>query len=265
MRETEDTHMDLGLRDKVIFIAGASRGIGYGIAESLLGEGAKVALTARGPDALEATRAEFAARFGQEKVWSFAGDLTQTAPIEAALAACEAEFGPITGAVANVGLSPSPLGLDVSDEDWQAGLDQNLNSAFRLARGAIPRIARNGGGSFLFISSIAGLAALGTPLIYGATKAGVNHLSTSAARFAAETKVRVNTIAPGNIIFPGSTWEKQSTGPRADAWWRWIKREVPMKRFGTPQEIGDTAAFLLSERASFINGAVVPVDGGQTR
>ncbi|MBK8197037.1 MAG: SDR family oxidoreductase [Acidobacteria bacterium] len=257
--------MDLGLKDKVIFIAGASRGIGHGIAEVLLEEGAKVALTARGAEALAETKADFAKRFGKDKVWSFAGDLTQTGPIEAALEACEKEFGPVTGAVANVGLSPSPLGFDVSDEEWQAGLDQNLNSAFRLARGAIPRIQKNGGGSFLFISSIAGLAALGSPLIYGATKAGVNHLSTSAARFAADTKVRVNTIAPGNIIFPGSTWEKQSTGPRADAWWRWIKREVPMKRFGQPREIGDAAAYLLSERASFINGAVVPVDGGQTR
>lgn len=257
--------MDLGLKDKVIFIAGASRGIGHGIAEVLLEEGAKVALTARGPEALEETRADFAKRFGKHKVWSFAGDLTQTAPIEAALAACEDQFGPITGAVANVGLSPSPLGFDVTDEDWQAGLDQNLNSAFRLARGAIPRIAKNGGGSFLFISSIAGLAALGTPLVYGATKAAVNHLSTSGARFTGETNVRVNTIAPGNIIFPGSTWEKQSTGPRAEAWWRWIKREVPMKRFGQPREIGDAAAWLLSERASFVNGAVLAVDGGQTR
>lgn len=257
--------MDLGLKDKVIFIAGASRGIGHGIAEVLLEEGAKVALTARGPEALEETRADFAKRFGKDKVWSFAGDLTQTAPIEAALAACEDQFGKIAGAVANVGLSPSPLGLNVSDEEWQAGLDQNLNSAFRLARGAIPRMAKNGGGSFLFISSIAGLAALGTPLDYGATKAAVNHLSTSAARFAAETKVRVNTIAPGNIIFPGNNWEKQSTGPRAENWWRWIKREVPMKRFGTTREIGDAAAYLLSERASFVNGAVLAVDGGQTR
>ncbi|MFN7056071.1 SDR family NAD(P)-dependent oxidoreductase [Hyphomonas sp.] len=257
--------MDLGLKDKVIFIAGASRGIGHGIAESLLKEGARVALTARGAEALEATRAAFAAEYGAGSVWSFAADLTQSAGINAAVAACEAEFGPLSGAVANVGLSPSPLGIDVSDEDWDAGLDQNLNSAFRLARAAIPRISANGGGSFLFISSIAGLGALGTPLIYGATKAAVNHLSTSIARFADDTKVRVNTIAPGNIIFPGSTWEKQSTGPRAEAWWRWIRREVPMKRFGTPQEIGDTAAFLLSERASFINGAVIAVDGGQTR
>ncbi len=257
--------MDLGLKDKVIFIAGASRGIGHGIAEVLLEEGARVALTARGGEALEETRADFARRFGDASVWSFAADMTATDGIEAALAACEDQFGKITGAVANVGLSPSPLDLNVSDAEWQMGLDQNLNSAFRLARGTVSRMTKNGGGSLVFISSIAGLGALGTPLIYGATKAAVNHLSTSVARFAANTHVRVNTIAPGNIIFPGNNWEKQSTGPRADAWMRWIRREVPMQRFGVPREIGDAAAYLLSERASFINGAVLAVDGGQTR
>lgn len=257
--------MDLGLTDRVVFIAGASRGIGYGIAASLLEEGARVALTARGAEGLEAARRDLAEVYGAARVWSFAADLTSTEGITSAVEACETEFGPITGAVANVGLSPSPLGLEVSDEDWQAGLDQNLNSAFRLARCVIPRLTENGGGSFLFISSIAGLAALGTPLVYGATKAAVNHLSTSLARFSGRTGVRVNTIAPGNIIFPGGTWEKNASGPRAQAWARWISREVPLNRFGTPREIGDTAAFLLSERASFINGAVIAVDGGQTR
>lgn len=257
--------MDLNLKDKVIFIAGASRGIGLGIAECLLAEGAKVALTARGAETLEKTHAALAEKYGAQNLWRMAGDMTQTADIEKALEACEREFGALDGAVANVGISPSPLGVDVTDAEWEQGLDQNLNAAFRLARGALKRMEARKRGALVFISSIAGVDTMGSPLIYGATKAGVNHMAKALSRFAGQTGVRVNTIAPGNIIFPGGSWEANSTGPRAEAWARWLKREVPLNRYGTPEEIGTVAAFLLSDKASFVNGATVVVDGGQTK
>lgn len=257
--------MDLNLKSKIIFIAGASRGIGLGIAESLLAEGAKVALTARGAETLEKTYAALAEKYGAANLWRMAGDMTQTADIERALEACEKEFGPIDGAVANVGISPSPLGVDVTDDQWDQGLDQNLNAAFRLARGAIKRMETRKRGALVFISSIAGVDTMGSPLIYGATKAGVNHMSKALSRFAGQTGVRVNTICPGNIIFPGGSWEANANGPRAEAWARWLKREVPLNRYGTPEEIGAATAFLLSDKASFINGATLVVDGGQTK
>ena len=257
--------MDLGLNGKVIFIAGASRGIGLGIVEACLAEGAKLAITARGADALEAERVRLAAQYGKDRLLAISGDMRDTAVIEDAVARTEAELGPIFGAVANVGLYPCPPGIEVDDDTWDKGFTQNLDSAWRLSRAVLRRMTPRGEGSVLLISSIAGLGALGTGLTYGTAKAGMNHLAKELAKLSGPANVRVNVIAPGNIIFPGGTWETNATGPRGDAWARWIKREVPMNRYGKPEEIGAVAAFLMSPLAGFVTGAVIPVDGGQTR
>jgi 3-oxoacyl-[acyl-carrier protein] reductase len=210
--------MDLNLKDKVIFVAGGSRGIGLGIVEACLAEGAKVALTARGAEALDTAQKRLTATYGEGRVWTMAGDMRDSATIDKSLDAAELALGPLWGAVANVGLFDTPPGFDIADENWDGALSQNLDSAYRLARAALRRMTPRKEGAFLFISSIAGLGALGTPLTYGTSKAAMNHLSKELAKIVGASGVRVNTIAPGNIIFPGGDWESRSTGERADSW-----------------------------------------------
>ena len=191
--------MDLGLKGKTVFVAGASRGIGLGIAEACLAEGAKVALAARGEDRLEQERARLAGEFGDDNVWARAGDLRDSRTVDTMIDTIENELGELWGAVANVGLHPCPPGFEVDDETWDGGISQNLDSAFYLARSALRRMHPRGEGAILMISSIAGLGALGTPLTYGTSKAAMNHLAKEMARIAGASGVRVNAIAPGNI------------------------------------------------------------------
>lgn len=261
--------MDLELKDKTVFIAGASRGIGLGMAKAFLNEGARVAITGRNESSLDAAKSELEPLASEGRLLSIAGDMTRSDAIGAALDATEAALGPFHCVVANVGLGQAPLGVEVSDDDWTADIAQNLTGSMFLAREAIRRIlARPAdarmGANLLFTSSIAGVQALGTSLTYGATKAAVNHTTRALAKLVGKDGLRVNAIAPGNIMFPGGGWEQRVT-ERPEAWTRWVSREVALRRFGTVEEIADAALWLASPRASFVTGEVLVVDGGQVR
>lgn len=253
--------MDLDLQGKTVLVAGSSQGIGLGIARGFLGEGANVIMTGRTPEKLENATKGLADKFGDAVLTSYAGDMTDTDQIENAFVTGEEVFGKIDIVIANVGLDNTPLGFDISDEQWESGIRQNLHSAFRMGRAALRRFEVEASGSLIFISSVAGLTEFGTPINYGTSKSAVNHLTREFARHVGAKGIRVNCICPGNIIFPGGEWEHRFR-TRPEAWDRWLKREVALQRFGKVDEIADACLWLSSARASFVTGAVIPIDGG---
>lgn len=252
--------MDLGLKDKVVFVAGSSRGIGLAAAVAFLNEGARVVLTGRSGDALE--RAVNDVPDGS-RVVTIAGDLTVAAEAQRSIQAAVSAFGGIDVLVANVGSGHTPFGWDIPWEDWQASLTTNLSGSMMLARSALPHlIARRG--NVIFVSSIAGVESIGSPIPYAAAKAALGAAMKALARQLGPEGVRVNAVAPGNVFFPGGVWDRKSR-EAPETVERLLVGEVPMRRFARPEEIADVIVFLASERASFITGSCVVVDGGQTR
>jgi len=255
--------MDLGLTDKVAFIAGSSRGIGLAVARGFLREGAKVVVTGREAAPLDHARELLAADAGAGRVRAVQGDMTSPEDIQRAFGAAIDAFGGLDAVIANVGSGTGPAGWDLSCHDWESALRVNLLGAMALATAAVPHLAPRRG-SLTFIASITGREAMRAPVPYGAAKAALLSASKGLARLLGPQGVRVNAVAPGNILFPGGAWERKLAA-RREAFEQYIRDEVPLGRFGAPEEIADAVVFLASSRASFVTGACLVVDGGQTR
>ena len=247
--------MDLGLRGKTAVVTGASKGIGRAIALRLAEEGAGVAICARGEPALR--EAEAVLRTRSVPVYAAVCDVGDPRALDAFLDAARVNLERLDILVNN------PSGLSFTDDQaaWQSSFNVDVMAAVRASWKVVPWMAAGDGGAIVHISSIAGLEALGFPPAYCAAKAALVSHAKSLAVALAPQKIRVNTVAPGSIEFAGGLWE-QARQDNPD-FYNAVLRTIPWGRMGTPEEVADVVAFLASERASWITGACLAVDGGQ--
>jgi 3-oxoacyl-[acyl-carrier protein] reductase len=256
--------MDLGLTGKVAIITGGSRGLGLGAAHALIAEGANVVVCARGADALKqaAESLQKSAAAGARAAMAVA-DVSTEAGVKSVVERALSEFGGIDVVVNNIGLAKGADIEATTDADWQEAFDQTLFPAIRMTRLAVPHIRKRGGGAIVIVSSIFGRES-GGRMTYNAVKAAEISLTKSLAQQLAKDQIRVVSVAPGSIMFEGgSWWKRQQSDPEGIA--KFITQELPLGRFGKPEEVGAAIAFLASTRASWISGTTVVVDGCQSR
>ncbi|MBB4932085.1 3-oxoacyl-[acyl-carrier protein] reductase [Lipingzhangella halophila] len=223
-------------------VTGGSRGIGLAIARELAAAGDDVAVTYRSGEP-------------PEGLLGVSCDITDTAQVDAAFKRVEDEQGPVEVLVANAGITKDQLLALMSEEDFASVLDTNLTGTFRVAKRAVKGMMRKRTGRIVLISSVVGLLGSGGQANYAASKAGLVGFGRSLARELGSRNITVNVVAPGFI-------ETDMTAELPEERQAEIKKNVPLGRYGSTDEVAKTVRFLASPDAAYITGAVLPVDGG---
>ncbi len=254
--------MDLGLHNKVAIVTGASRGLGKAISEALGREGCKLVVCARGEETLREAEDELVS--SGIAAHAVVEDITDKGAAERLRSAAMDRFGRVDILVGNAGGNRRKPFEQTTDDDWLDILELNLMSHLRCARALIPEMRKVGGGAIVFVSSIFGREAGGVGLsIYNTTKSAIISAAKIMAIELAGEDIRINTVAPGSIRFPGGSWDRR-VREDPDGMREFVDQNIPMGRFGRAEEIADLVAFLVSERSSLITGACINADGGQS-
>lgn len=254
--------MDLGLNKKIVFISGSTRGIGYSTARAYLSEGARVIINGRSSQRVNECLDNLRKEYPSGDIDGVNGDILNTEEAKKISDYICAEYGRLDIFVANLGSGKPESTNMLAVDEWRRFYDVNIIGNVTLLDLLHPLLVKSNDGSVIFISSIVARQNAASPVGYAAAKSAVLVLTKYLSKKWANDKIRVNCVMPGNIYFKGGRWEELKTVDNLGVT-EYIDSEVPMKRFGKPEEVADAIVFLSSQRASFITGATLTVDGGQ--
>jgi len=260
--------MDLGLKGKVALVAGASRGMGRAAALGFAREGAKVSICARGGGPLKEA-AEMIRRETGGDVLALVADMTRLEDIQKFVAKTVEQFGRLDVVVTNAGGPPPGEFMKFTDEDWEKAFHLSFMSALRLAREAIPHMRKAGGGRVVNITSYSVKEPVAGLVLSNAIRSAVIGLAKTLSRELARDNILVNNVCPGRIDTERARQLNQARAERLKRPLEEINREtaaeIPLGRYGTAEEMANLIVFLASERASYITGTTIQVDGGLVR
>ena len=239
-----------------VVVCGGSRGIGRAIALGFAKAGAHVSICARGAETLEKTKAELKAA-GTGTMHALHCDLSSAAEIAGYIPAAAAALGGIDCLINNA----SGFGAGDTEAGWDASINVDVLATVRASRAAEPFLLQGTGASIVNVTSISGFRPSIRTSAYGAAKAAVMHYTTSQAAALARKGVRVNSVAPGSIEFPGGVWEERKAS--APQLYNAILKSIPFGRLGMPEEVAEVVLFLASPAARWVTGQVIAIDGGQ--